>query len=58
MEVHVHFEDLQYIDHACLDLLNNWEKQYVLQGGIVSFDWKQLENRYYQPPGSSPSATS
>ena len=58
IEVHVHFEDLQYVDHACLDLLNNWEKQYVLQGGIVSFDWKQLENRYYQPPGNNPSASS
>jgi len=58
IEVHVHFEGLTYIDHACLDLLNNWEKQYVLQGGIVSFDWKQLENRYYQPPGSRPSPTS
>ena len=58
LEVHVHFEDLQYIDHACLDLLNNWENQYVLQGGIVSFDWKELENRYYQPPISSPSQSS
>ena len=34
LEVHVHFEDLQYIDHACLDLLNNWEKQYVLRGAL------------------------
>ena len=58
IEVHVHFEELAYIDHACLDLLNNWEKQYVLQGGIVSFDWQQLENRYYQPPMSSSSPTS
>jgi len=58
MEVHVHFEDLQYIDHACLDLLHNWEKQYVLQGGIVSFDWEQLENRYFQPSGTDQSPSS
>lgn len=57
-EVHVKFEDLQYIDHACLDLLNNWEKQYVLQGGIVSFEWEQLENRYFQPSRTDQSPSS
>src|SRR6185369_16079923 len=24
-ELHVHFEQLSFIDHACLDLLMNWE---------------------------------
>jgi MFS superfamily sulfate permease-like transporter len=28
-ELHVHFEHLDYIDHACLDLLMNWEKQHA-----------------------------
>ncbi len=27
-ELHVHFEDLGHIDHACLDLLMKWEKQH------------------------------
>ena len=52
-EVHIHLENLRYIDHACFDLLINWEKQHVRQGGIVSLDWKQLENRYHQSNASS-----
>ena len=32
-ELHVHFEKLGYIDHACLDLLMNWEKRHRSSGG-------------------------
>jgi MFS superfamily sulfate permease-like transporter len=38
-EFHVHFEDLDYIDHACLDLLMNWETQHKAQGGALVIDW-------------------
>ena len=31
--VHVHIDDLDYIDHACLDLLTNWERQHAATGG-------------------------
>ena len=41
-ELHVHFEGLQYIDHACLDLLMNWEKQHEATGGRLVLDWEML----------------
>lgn len=45
-ELHVHFEDLAYIDHACLDLLTNWEKQHAAQGGSLVLDWDGLTGRF------------
>jgi MFS superfamily sulfate permease-like transporter len=41
-ELHVHFERLNYIDHACLDLLINWEKQHDATGGSLVIDWDSL----------------
>lgn len=45
-ELHVHFEELSYIDHACLDLLTNWEKQHEAQGGSLVIDWDGLHARF------------
>jgi hypothetical protein len=45
-ELHVHFEHLAYIDHACLDLLMNWEKQHAATGGSLVIDWEQLTARF------------
>ena len=47
-EVHVHFEHLDYIDHACLDLLTNWEKQHEAAGGILVIEWEELSWRYHR----------
>jgi MFS superfamily sulfate permease-like transporter len=47
--LHVHFEDLTYIDHACLDLLINWEKQHEATGGTLDIDWEGLEARFRRP---------
>ncbi len=47
-EVHVHFESLDYIDHACLDLLNNWEKQHEATGGTLVIEWEELSQKYHQ----------
>ncbi len=41
-ELHVHLEHLSYIDHACLDLLVNWEKQHRATGGRLLIDWDLL----------------
>jgi MFS superfamily sulfate permease-like transporter len=48
-ELHVHFEDLEYIDHACLDLLINWGKQHSATGGSLVIDWESLTARFRQP---------
>ena len=45
-ELHVGFQHLTYIDHACLDLLMNWEKQHKSTGGKLVMDWKTLERRF------------
>ncbi len=41
-ELHIHLEDLEYIDHACLDLLMNWDKQHRAAGGTLVMDWGAL----------------
>jgi MFS superfamily sulfate permease-like transporter len=41
-ELHVDLEELQYIDHACLDLLMGWAKQHKSTGGSLVIDWDSL----------------
>jgi MFS superfamily sulfate permease-like transporter len=45
-ELHVHFEELTYIDHACLDLLMTWEEQHKATGGRLYIDWERLHARF------------
>lgn len=49
VELHVHFDKLTYIDHACLDLLNNWRTQHQELGNRVVLEWEQLTERYGMP---------
>lgn len=49
-ELHVHFEELTYIDHACLDLLMNWEKQHESTNGSLIVDWDHLKARFSPEP--------
>jgi MFS superfamily sulfate permease-like transporter len=46
-ELHVHFEQLSHIDHACLDLLINWEKQHEATGGSLVIDWETLTAKFH-----------
>jgi MFS superfamily sulfate permease-like transporter len=46
-QVHVHIVDLDYIDHACLDLLSNWDRQYSATGGNVMIEWEELSGKYH-----------
>ena len=41
-ELHVHLEHLTYVDHACLELFVNWEKQHKASGGKLVMDWDDL----------------
>jgi MFS superfamily sulfate permease-like transporter len=45
-ELHVQFDGLSYIDHACLELLMNWEKQHQATGGSLVVDWDGLTGRF------------
>ena len=44
--LHVDFEHLDYIDHACIDLLMNWAKQHESVGGRLTIDWDSLHARF------------
>jgi MFS superfamily sulfate permease-like transporter len=46
--LHVDFEQLSYIDHACLELLLAWEKQHEATGGSLVIDWESLHARFAQ----------
>jgi MFS superfamily sulfate permease-like transporter len=48
-ELHVHFEKLNFIDHACLDALANWETQNAASGAKLIVEWDELVSRYQQP---------
>jgi MFS superfamily sulfate permease-like transporter len=41
-ELHVHFDRLEFIDHACLDLLMSWAKRHENTGGSLVLDWDSL----------------
>ena len=45
-ELHVDLERLDYVDHACLELLMNWERQHESTGGRLVIDWGQLHARF------------
>jgi MFS superfamily sulfate permease-like transporter len=44
--VQVFIDDLNYIDHACIDLLTNWDRQHKATGGALTINWEGLTNRY------------
>lgn len=45
-EVHLHFDRLEYIDHACLDLLNDFGKQQSQKGREFVVEWDELTSHY------------
>ena len=55
--VHLHFEKLNYIDHACLELIHNWRKQHEELGSSLVVQWDELEERYRAPVGGRPTET-
>ena len=47
-DVHVHLDKLEYIDHACFDLLANWEKQHKATNGSLAIEWDELSRKFHQ----------
>ena len=48
VELHVDFDRLNYIDHACLDLLINWARQHEASGGRLVINWESLYANFYR----------
>ena len=44
----IEFEDLAYIDHACIELLDGWQKQYIAAGGTADIHWDSLHSKYHK----------
>ena len=49
--VHVHIDELDYIDHACIDLLTNWDRQHRTTGGSLEIEWEGLTQKYQARSG-------
>lgn len=47
-ELHVVFTELDYIDHACLELLMSWGAGHQATGGSLVLDWESLHGRFYR----------
>ena len=46
-EVHVDFTSLRHIDHACLNLLQNWQQQHEANHGKVVVNWDKIRGVSY-----------
>ncbi len=49
LALNVRFEKLGFIDHACMDLLTNWERQYSATGGSLEIEWNELKGKFNRP---------
>ena len=47
-DVHVHVNQADYIDHACYDLLTNWDRQHSGTGGTLTIEWDELKKKYHR----------
>ena len=45
-EVHVHFQNMQYIDHASMEAITSWEQQRASKDGKTVVEWEDLKDRY------------
>jgi len=47
--LHINADKLLHIDHACMELLRNWETRHRDTGGTLLVDWNLLDTRYRSP---------
>lgn len=47
-KVQVRFESLRHIDHACLELIENWQHQHESAHGTVDINWDKLRGLSHQ----------
>lgn len=45
-ELHVHLEELDYVDHASLEMIMAWEVQHKATGGSLVIDWGTLGSMF------------
>lgn len=55
-DLEVDFSELDFIDHACLDLLGSWGAGHRATGGKLVLDWNSLYGRFRRERDPKPSA--
>jgi MFS superfamily sulfate permease-like transporter len=45
-ELHMHFDELDFVDHACLDFIAAFQERHQETGGRVVLEWRSLIGRY------------
>ena len=45
-ELHMHFDELDFVDHACLDFIAAFQERHQETGGQVIMEWRTLIGRY------------
>jgi MFS superfamily sulfate permease-like transporter len=45
-DVHVHIQQLNYIDHACIEVISCWERQRTERPGKTVVEWDELMAKY------------
>lgn len=45
-ELHMHFDELDFVDHACLDFIAAFQQRHHETGGKVVMEWRSLIGRY------------
>lgn len=45
-ELHLHFDELDFVDHACLDFIAAFQERHQETGGRVIMEWRSLIGRY------------
>jgi MFS superfamily sulfate permease-like transporter len=46
-EIHIDYASLRHIDHACLNLLQNWQQQHEANHGTVVVNWDKIRGVSY-----------
>jgi MFS superfamily sulfate permease-like transporter len=44
--LHVDVSEMDYIDRACMELLQNWSRQHAATGGTLTIDWESLNSKF------------
>lgn len=45
-DLHVDVSEMDYIDRACMELLQNWSRQHAATGGKLTIDWDSLNSKF------------
>ncbi len=45
-DLHIDVSEMDYIDRACMELLQNWSRQHAATGGRLTIDWDSLHSKF------------